>query len=111
MQIDDKTFERILDETPIEDLKDSWRISSFIASKKWCDYAHRLGGREGFGVGIWAAMSTVAIFNGACLVFDVGRGWGDVVSPVMISVIAFVGTMGSMRTSRMYMYGGKGANK
>lgn len=111
MQIDDKTFERILDETPIEELEDAWRISRFTASKRWCDYAQRLGNREGFGVGVWAAMTIVTLLNGGCLLFDVGRGWVDVVAPMMIGVIAFVGTAGSMRANQMYLYGGKATRK
>lgn len=105
MQIDEATYERIMDKTPIKDLDPTWRISSFKASKKWCDFAHDSGVRQGFGTGIFLIMVALALANTTLVLFDVPRGWPSVVVPVLLAVTAIVWTVGAIRIDQLYMYG------
>ena len=105
MKIDDETYERILDETPIPDLDPTWRTSSFMASRKWCDFARFFGQREGFGMGLFITMIVLALVNVALVLFDVERGWASAVVPALTAVIAVVWTGGKITHHRLYMYG------
>lgn len=105
MKIDDATYERIMDKTPIKDLDQTWRVSSFKASKKWCDFAHDSGVRQGFGTGIFLSMATITLFNTVMILFDVDRGWSNVVATGLFAVTAIVWTVGAIRIDQLYMYG------
>ena len=105
MKIDDATYERIMDETPVPDLDPTWRVSSFRASKKWCEYAHHCGIREGYGIGLFAAMIVYAIVNTGLVLFEVERGWPSAVVPGLAAITAVVWAVGKVTYHRLYMYG------
>ena len=105
MQIDDVTYERIMDTTPVEDLDATWRVSSFKASKKWCAYAQLCGQREGVRVGFWVGMLATALVNMTSVLFDLDWGWLGVGAPGVISALYFIKSIKMIARQKVYMYG------
>ncbi len=105
MKIDDITFDRVMDETPINEIEAIWRNSGFIAAKKWCEAARVMGRKEGFGVGIISTMIFTTIINIALVLLEADRTWVSVLVPFAITLIAFTGLTGMIANHQLFMYG------